>query len=228
MEQKEKPPPLKIKKRTFDKRRYIYDTLDLLIGDSHVRDSISFEYKSPNDFGNFNKLVKRNARLDSSVISSKDLQVFAPQLYLFDDKWNISGNVKGIVNNFSIRNLELKFGKKSVLQGYTSFEGFPDVAETVLDLKFKKSKTHAHVRLSTFVKSKKIKAFHPPLLHLQKTKKNTETVTEDVETKKKVEKKSPNYQILDLTLDPFPSCNVVCVMYTKHQQINTIITTTIN
>lgn len=134
---------LKIKSLDTDflycNKNLLLDNLKAQIGESLIKDSLSFNYTSPNDFSDFNNRVKLSARLDNSVITAKDLTVFAPSAKIFNDVLTLSGNVKGKVSDFRIKDMLLRFGQRSVLKGGVGFLGLPKIEETLLDLKFVKS-----------------------------------------------------------------------------------------
>jgi hypothetical protein len=63
------------------------------IGSSILRDSLGFRYRSVDDFSDFNHLVEISARLDSSLIESRDLAYFAPALRDWNEHWTASGQL---------------------------------------------------------------------------------------------------------------------------------------
>jgi len=114
------------------------------VGNSYVSDSLSFKFKSVDDFGTdfFNKITIYT-QLDSTIITSKDLAYFEPYLKKYNEKWNISCKAKGKVTNFSVNNLRLKYGKNSRVEGKISFNGLPNFFETFIEAKLKKTHIEA-------------------------------------------------------------------------------------
>lgn len=112
------------------------------IGESVIKDSLSFEYSTLSAFSHFNDSVRIVANLNESIITSKDLQVFAPQIEIFNDTWTISGGFNGFVSDFGIEDLDINFGGRSSLKGDLDFVGLPNVKETLMDLNFVRSKVY--------------------------------------------------------------------------------------
>ena len=51
----------------------------------------------------------------------------------YEEYYQISGQFEGKVKDFSVKNMQLAFGKNSVLQGAVSFEGLPNIQETFIE-----------------------------------------------------------------------------------------------
>lgn len=114
-----------------------------IAGNSVIKDTVIFHYNELLDLNDFNDKVMITAHINGSRLYSKDLGHFAPYLMDFDDYYTISGDFKGIVKKFTIKNLDLAFGNHSLLKGRVSFEGLPEVRETFMDLNFVKSSVHS-------------------------------------------------------------------------------------
>lgn len=97
------------------------------VNNSILQDSLVFNFESMKDWGDFNRKVRIEARLDSTIIHTKDLAMFAPELRQYDDLWHLTGNFSGTVENFTFTDFLLKFGKKTSLVGSMSVEGLPKV-----------------------------------------------------------------------------------------------------
>lgn len=135
-------------------KHLLFDDLEAKIGQTVLRDSISFRYDELSAFGEFNSQVMIEGNLVDCVIEARDLEVFAPQLNIFQDQWRLTGLAKGKVNDFRIKDMRLGFGTGSVLNGSVGFSGLPKMSETLLDLKFENSSiTPADIR--QYVRSEK-------------------------------------------------------------------------
>lgn len=136
----EKQTAMPVKKLKADflltKEHIELDKLNSEIGNSKIGDYVKFEYETIDDLSYFNDKVTIIASLDSSVVYSRDLAHFAPDLNGFEDYAVISGGVKGQVVNFGVKDLKLSFGRKSFVAGKASFKGLPDFEETYIDFKF--------------------------------------------------------------------------------------------
>lgn len=114
------------------------------VGNSSVNDTLSFTFNAVTDMGNdfFNK-VNFYTNLSSSKITSKDLSYFAPALKPFNETWNLTCQAKGHVSSFSVKNMDLKFGKKSQVVGNIAFNGLPDFFETFIEANIQKANLDA-------------------------------------------------------------------------------------
>ncbi|MFN6945308.1 MAG: translocation/assembly module TamB domain-containing protein [Cytophagaceae bacterium] len=121
------------------KSKMEFDKLDATIGKSHLKEYLLFEYDNINDLADFNEMIDVTAKVNESTISIDDLSNFVPVLSGYKDKINISGDFKGKVERFGVRNLYASFGKSSYIQGRADFNGLPDIDETFIEFKFSQS-----------------------------------------------------------------------------------------
>ncbi|MDX2302881.1 MAG: translocation/assembly module TamB domain-containing protein [Microscillaceae bacterium] len=117
-----------------------FDNLLCKAGKSVIRDHIFFNFSSQRALSDFNEKVTIIGHLDSTVIDTDDLAVFAPAVKKFKDTWRISGTFRGKVNDFSIKDLDLHFGLWSQVKGSVAFSGLPDFETTFMQLELSESK----------------------------------------------------------------------------------------
>lgn len=103
------------------------------IGNSIIRNYISFNYDKPSAFGDFNAKVLMKAHIDSSRVRSEDLGWFADYLFTLNETWKVHGDFLGTVNDFKLTNTDLRFGKNSRLRGKIAFKGVTAFATSLLD-----------------------------------------------------------------------------------------------
>jgi hypothetical protein len=113
--------------------------LKLDIGNSSIRELVSFKYDKPADLSDFVAKVFIKADLRETRIYSKDLALFAPYLNRYEEYWSVSGKFNGLVGRFRLRNADLQFGQTSQVKGNISFEGLPNFKETLIDFDLKPS-----------------------------------------------------------------------------------------
>ena len=108
------------------------------IGNSVIRHELTFFYDRPSAFGDFNRRVVMRAMLRDSEVRSKDLGYFSDYLRGLDETWLLSGIFTGTVNNFRLRNTNLRFGTsgRSRLTGDMAWKGLPDIDKTTVDFAF--------------------------------------------------------------------------------------------
>ncbi|MBW8050108.1 MAG: hypothetical protein FVQ77_07175 [Cytophagales bacterium] len=116
-----------------------FQDLSASFGKSYISNLLIFQFDTIDDMSDFVNKVNIVAQLDSSVIHSQDLALFAPSLKHLDESWQISGDLVGKVKRFHVKNVDLYFGKNSHLRGSISFDGLPHFQETFIDLNLKNS-----------------------------------------------------------------------------------------
>ncbi len=123
----------------FSDRTMAFENFEMRAGESILRDSVVFHYDSKNSLGYFNDSVTIEARLRDTKLNTQDLALFAPTLHPYDDVFSANGDFSGEVTDFTVRNLELYFGRSSRLTGVVNFSGLPEIKETFIDLELKNS-----------------------------------------------------------------------------------------
>ncbi len=123
----------------FSDRTMAFENFEMHAGESVLRDSVVLHYDSKNSLGYFNDSVTIKARIRDTKLDTRDLALFAPTLRPYRDVFTATGDFSGEVSDFSVRNLELYFGRSSRLTGVVSFAGLPAVKETFVDLELKNS-----------------------------------------------------------------------------------------
>ncbi|MCH8317383.1 MAG: translocation/assembly module TamB domain-containing protein, partial [Bacteroidetes bacterium] len=123
----------------FTSKSIEFHDLSAFFGKSYISNLLIFRFDTIDDMSDFVNKVDIIAQLDSSVIHSQDLALFAPSLKHLDESWQISGDLVGKVKRFHVKNVDLYFGKNSHLRGSISFDGLPHFQETFIDLNLKNS-----------------------------------------------------------------------------------------
>ncbi|QJW88942.1 translocation/assembly module TamB [Spirosoma taeanense] len=108
------------------------------IGNSIIRNELTFFYDRPSAFGDFNSRVVMQARFRNSQVRSTDLGFFSDYLRELNETWLLSGTFMGTVDNFQLRNTDLRFGPngRSQLTGNIGWKGLPDIDKTTVDFAF--------------------------------------------------------------------------------------------
>ncbi|SFC64151.1 translocation/assembly module TamB domain-containing protein [Spirosoma endophyticum] len=112
--------------------------LNAHIGNSIIRNELTFLYDKPSAFGDFNSKVLMQARFRNSKVQSKDLGYFSDYLRDLNETWLLSSNFTGTVNDFRLRNTDLRFGPngRSRLAGTIDWKGLPDMDKTTVNFAF--------------------------------------------------------------------------------------------
>ncbi|GAB3889330.1 translocation/assembly module TamB domain-containing protein [Spirosoma agri] len=108
------------------------------IGNSIIRNSLTFFYDRPSAFSDFNSRVLMQAHFRDSEVQSKDLGFFSDYLRELNETWYLSGNFTGTVNEFRLSHTDLRFGPggRSRLAGDIAWKGLPDMDKTTVDFAF--------------------------------------------------------------------------------------------
>ena len=108
------------------------------IGNSVIKNELTFLYDKPSAFGDFNSRVVIQANFRDSDIKSKDLGFFSDYLRGLNETWLLTGQFIGTVEDFKLRKTDLRFGPngRSRLVGDMAWKGLPDMDKTTVDFAF--------------------------------------------------------------------------------------------
>lgn len=98
-----------------------------------VRGKLDFAYNSWDDYPDFIKKVKMDAKLDDSTfVHFDDIAAFSSELNGLGKKVNVSGEVKGYVNDMSIENCKISYGSRTQFIGNVAMRGLPEIDSTYI------------------------------------------------------------------------------------------------
>ncbi len=115
-------------------KKMAFINLDLLMGKSHIKDSIVFNFEDPSAMSEFVTEVDINVNFENSVLHSDELSFFVPEFKQYDQEIEISGRFQGKVNSFYSDDFAISFGEYSKLNGRLDIEGLPNINETIFDI----------------------------------------------------------------------------------------------
>lgn len=140
----------------FNKTSMRFGNLYAEINNSILQDSLVFNFESDKDFGDFNNKIHIEANLDSTIVHTHDLALFAPQLNAFDDVWRLEGRFSGTVSNFNLIDFYLGFGRKSKILGSISAEGLPEIQSLLASLQLEQGSFIHTPDLEQYLKDKRV------------------------------------------------------------------------
>ncbi|MCF8255806.1 MAG: translocation/assembly module TamB [Bacteroidia bacterium] len=108
--------------------------LDLVTPNSHIKDYLSLNSKSWEEYSDFNNKVVLKINLNQSDVDMKDITYFVPSFDVYHYKAKVSGNGKGPVSNLNLKNLLLRIGSETRFAGNAKFIGLPNIEETFMDI----------------------------------------------------------------------------------------------
>ncbi len=110
--------------------------MNLKAGHSIVTDSVVFNFRTPDDFKDFNRKVNIRAKLKGTVIHPADLALFAPGVEALGQPLHLSGNIDGKVSRFTYHHMRVGLGK-TLLTGQLDMDGLPSANESFINLNLK-------------------------------------------------------------------------------------------
>ena len=128
---------------TLTSKTMEFGKLHAHIGNSIVNDSLAFKFNHVTDMADIINKPIIFLKLTRADITSQDLAHFAPYLKRYNENWHITGELKGHVNRFKIKEMDFKMGKSTQVQGAVSFDGLPNFFETFIEATIKKAELHA-------------------------------------------------------------------------------------
>ncbi|MGF1638014.1 MAG: translocation/assembly module TamB domain-containing protein [Cyclobacteriaceae bacterium] len=114
----------------FTKRNMVFENLELIVGNTSIKNSMVFAYDSVKSLSEFVDEVEVTAHFRQSILNSQDLGAFIPALKNHNQNYRLKGYFEGHINRFNTKNLVVEFGLSSRLEGDISMMGFPSIKET--------------------------------------------------------------------------------------------------
>lgn len=123
--------------------RLLCEDLKVKTPASFIKGKIDFSYNSWDDYPDFISKVKMNCQLeDSTFVSFRDISSFTSELNGLNETVQVSGTVKGFVNDMNLRNIKLFYGKHTRFIGNLTLSGLPDINSTFLHFDAKNLSTN--------------------------------------------------------------------------------------
>lgn len=125
----------KLNARTIIDSNYMeFGELDLVLNNSRIRDYVRFDYDSFKDFSDFISKVKIIGELKSSKINSVDIAYFAPEVLVTQFDVLMTGQLSGTVDDIHGKNVEMRTGKETWINGDLKIKGLPKIENTLFEL----------------------------------------------------------------------------------------------
>jgi hypothetical protein len=109
-----------------------YD-LDLRTNRSHLHNFFALRYNSFAEMNEFISKVRMEGHFDNAVLNSDDIAYFAPAVKSWKKKINLSGVIRGTVENINAKDIIIEAGRNTYLNGNISLAGLPDINKTYID-----------------------------------------------------------------------------------------------
>jgi TamB, inner membrane protein subunit of TAM complex len=121
-------------------------------GKSHLKNFLAMHFKSFDDLSDFTTKVKIQADFTDATIDSDDIAFFSSGLKSWKKKILISGVIKGSVSDIAGKNIRIKAGLHTELNGDIHLIGLPDINKTFIDFRSNDFRT-TYRDLITFIPS---------------------------------------------------------------------------
>ncbi|MEO5995078.1 MAG: hypothetical protein ABIN89_00185 [Chitinophagaceae bacterium] len=109
--------------------------LDIITNKSRLRNYFAMSYDQFDDMNHFIEKVQMAGNLKNSEIESDDIAFFAPEVKTWEKRIFITGIIKGSVANLSTKNITIRAGNNTILNGDIKMVGLPDIEKTFIDFK---------------------------------------------------------------------------------------------
>jgi hypothetical protein len=128
----------------FHEHFWDFKGLKLRVGRSELQKYLRFEYRRFGNFSDFNDSMRMITQLRGAKIYTDDIAKFAPQLASLKDSIQISGDAKGYVRNFQIKNLDVRYGHRTHIVATRAYaDNLPRWRESLMDLRLQPSQVDA-------------------------------------------------------------------------------------
>ncbi len=115
-------------------REVVAKNLKIKTENSQLSLDLRFSYNNWNAYLDFIDSVKVSSTIRTSSLSMKDIAFFAPGIAGMNDRFVLSGNVKGSVASFSGKSMDVSYGLHTRFRGNVELTGLPDWEKTYADL----------------------------------------------------------------------------------------------
>ncbi len=110
-----------------------FNNLDIRTNKSHLTQYFSMHYNNFDDMGDFISKVRMQGAFRNATIHSDDIAYFAPELEDWHKEFQVTGNMLGTVADLKGRNVLVKTGAGTTLDGDISLKGLPDINKTLIE-----------------------------------------------------------------------------------------------
>jgi hypothetical protein len=142
-------------------RAMTFNELEILTPYSRIGNSFTMHYTSFNDdMLYFITRIKLDGRFSNSHVNFKDIAFFAPEVKTLDLELDLDGHATGTISNLKSSDLQIKYGKNTVLTGNFSMTGLPDPQELRYKLENTQINTSPEDVFTFYPNLRKIKNIH--------------------------------------------------------------------
>jgi len=127
---------------TIDSNRIELRELTLNTPNSRLKKYFQLEFKSFDDFDDFEHKVIMSADFKDAHLSSKDIAFFVNELHHVKFELGLSGVIKGKVDNLKAKKMSVQAGQATFIKGNFSLKGLPNWEQTLMELNIEQVSTN--------------------------------------------------------------------------------------
>ncbi|MFD2524503.1 translocation/assembly module TamB domain-containing protein [Flavihumibacter stibioxidans] len=125
----------------FHPEAMVFEQLHIRTEKSRLKNYFAMRYDSFDDMGYFLDRIRLEGNFAEAVIHSDDIAYFTPELADWKQRLTISGKARGTISDLSGKNIEVKSGDQTYLNGDFSLIGLPDPDKTFIDFTAREFRT---------------------------------------------------------------------------------------
>ncbi len=127
---------------TIDSNRIELRELTLNTPNSRLKKYFQLEFKSFDDFDDFEHKVIMSADFKDAHLSSKDIAFFVNELHHVKFELGLSGVIKGKVDNLKAKKMSVQAGQATFIKGNFNLKGLPNWEQTLMELNIEQVSTN--------------------------------------------------------------------------------------
>lgn len=105
----------------------LLDNLHIYTPQTHIKGNVNFYYSAWDDYSDFiNKIKIRSVLDDSTFVATRDIARFTSELNGLNETVYLAGKVNGYVNDLTLEEFKLNYGKHTKFYGNLTLTGLPD------------------------------------------------------------------------------------------------------
>lgn len=119
----------------FTPKEMSFSNLDIHTNKSVIKNFFSMSYDDFSDMDDFLEKIKMTGNFTETEINSDDIAFFAPELRSWKKDITLKGKVRGSVSELAGKDLLIRAGNNTLLNGDITLTGLPNIDETFIDFK---------------------------------------------------------------------------------------------
>jgi len=112
-----------------------FSNMEIRTNRSVLKNFYSMSYNDMDEMDDYIHNVRMAAVFEDSYVDSDDIAFFAPALKSWKKKINLSGKIRGTVDDWVGRDMRVEAGSSTLLNGDISMTGLPDINRTFIDFR---------------------------------------------------------------------------------------------